>query len=844
MSENKHEPYVPNDVVMPEFTPSALIAGTLLGIVFGASSLYLVLKVGMTVSASIPVAVLSITLFRWLGSAFGIRKATILENNIVQTAGSAGESIAFGVGVTMPALMLIGFEMDWARVLVVSVLGGLLGILMMIPLRRAFIVKLHGKPGEEGKLLYPEGTACAQVLISGDKGGATSNTVFLGFGVAFLHKVLTEGFKVLIETAAIPLKLGATATDAFSRVASVTNAMASELLGVGYIIGIRTSAIMMGGAVLGSLVLAPSIAILGPGDLTFGAIRSGYLTTIGAGCVAAAGIISMCRTLPMIVRSFASGLSSLRGTQEKDWDHLSRTERDMPPAFVLGGNLLLLVLLAVFLMREVHFSYAALGAFLVLGFGFLFVTVSSRLTGEIGSSSNPISGMTVATLLMTCLIFLSLGMTSPSEAVLALCIGGVVCIAASNGGTTSQDLKTGFLVGATPVWQQWAILVGALTSSLVIGGTLLAFNAVGIVHSQRNLPRIDLSSELPKLTEMEEYQNETFHVWRLSTQQELPGPFGSKIKVKAGKFLVDSAGQVVYRVDPTITGELKKRDNWTATTDLKVKLTKSEIAKLKNAVTMRFPVDKKLVAYRVWRNSKEASEAAKKSDKVEVRDAAEPYYAEIPEKEYLVNNEGNVAFVNDPTAVNMKFEAPKTQVMGIIINGLLNNNLNWMLVAIGAFIAITLELCGISSLAFAVGLYIPMAYSTPIFLGGIVRWIVETIQARRIQSEVAEIKDPQARAEAEVKALAESESSPAVLLASGLIAGGSLGGVLLAFLNFLPEALQKSYDFSEQAAHALGGSAEDPNVTQQLLAFAIFLAIAALLPLVGLRRTPEENTKK
>src|ERR1700691_733647 len=213
-----HQPYVPDQTIMPEFTWSAVLVGAILGIIFGASSLYLVLKVGMTVSASIPVAVLSITLFRWAGTTFGIRRATILENNIVQTTGSAGESIAFGVGVTMPALLLIGFEMEWTRVLVVSVLGVLLGILMMIPLRRAFIVDMRGKTGEPSTLLYPEGPACAQVLISGEKGGMSGKTVFVGFGLAFAHKFVTEGLNLLVTTVKIPLKLGQHATDAFSRV--------------------------------------------------------------------------------------------------------------------------------------------------------------------------------------------------------------------------------------------------------------------------------------------------------------------------------------------------------------------------------------------------------------------------------------------------------------------------------------------------------------------------------------------------------------------------------------------------------------------------------------------------
>ena len=248
----KHRPYISDQTIMPEFTLGALVVGSVLGIIFAASSLYLVLKVGMTVSASIPVAVLAITVFRAFSRLFGIRRASILENNIVQTAGSAGESIAFGVGVTMPALLLLGFEMSLPRVMVVSLLGGTLGILAMIPLRRAFIFKLHGRPGEPGTLLYPEGTACAQVLISGEKGGAAGATVFAGFGLAFAHKFVTEGMNLLMSTVRVPIQF-------INRAAVFAGEMASELLGVGYIIGLRTSAIMMAGAVLGYLVIIPTI---------------------------------------------------------------------------------------------------------------------------------------------------------------------------------------------------------------------------------------------------------------------------------------------------------------------------------------------------------------------------------------------------------------------------------------------------------------------------------------------------------------------------------------------------------------------------------------------------------
>lgn len=848
-----HKSYVPPWVTMPEFTWSAVIVGAVLGIIFGASSLYLVLKVGMTVSASIPVAVLSITLFRWAARTFGIRKATILENNIVQTTGSAGESIAFGVGVTMPALMLIGFEMEWSRVLVVAVLGGLLGILMMIPLRRAFIVKLHGKPGEPGKLLYPEGTACAQVLITGEKGGTSGKTVFIGFGIAFAHKFLTEGMNLLTTTLVLPLKLGQTATDAFSRVARVTGDMASELLGVGYIIGFRTSAIMMAGAVLGGLVLTPTLAI--NNDLETGDIYKTYLRVIGAGCVAAAGIISMCRTLPMIVKAFTEGVRGLRGGTGGATAKV-RTEDDMPPQWVLGGSLILLTLLAAFLMisdREVTPLTALLGAVLVFLFGFLFVTVSSRLTGEIGSSSNPISGMTVATLLMTCLIFLALGMTRPTDAVLALSIGGVVCIAASNGGTTSQDLKTGFLVGGTPRTQQWAILVGALTSAVVIGGTLLLFNSVGTVYSQRNLPAVNLKSKLELMLETEAYNGETFHVWRPSGGEKLPGVVeGKEVEVKPGKYLVDAVGQVVYNVDPTITGEVDQRDELKPASNeiAEIKLSKDDLLRIKKTIADRTKGEDgkpgTLVYYHLWNNDKANADLEKEAKTDDDKKKIEPYNADVPKGMYAVNDKGQIVYEVTGTKVPMKFKAPKTQVMGSIINGLLNKNLNWALVLIGACIAIALELCGISSLAFAVGLYIPMQYSSPIFVGGVIRWVVDAISAKQAQQEIDAAPTAAARAEAEVRAIAKSETSSGMLLASGLIAGGSLAGVVIAFTNFIPDAIRKHMDFGDRINAMFGGTEDMPAPAQQVIALCLFGGLAGLLLLAGIgkmfKAPPEEET--
>jgi len=819
-----HQPYVPDHVIMPEFTWSAVLVGAILGIVFGASSLYLVLKVGMTVSASIPVAVLSITLFRWLGNTFGIRRATILENNIVQTTGSAGESIAFGVGVTMPALLLIGFEMEWSRVLVVSVLGGLLGILMMIPLRRAFIVKMHGKPGQPGTLLYPEGTACAKVLESGEKGGASGKTVFIGFGFAFVHKICTETLKLLAESLVVPLKLGAGASDAFSKVAKFTGDMAPELLGVGYIIGARTSAIMMGGAVLGSWVILPSLAMTPMTDDD----RALSFRFIGAGCVAAAGIISMCKTLPMIITSFRSGLGTLGGGGNTAQRQM-RTESDMPPSVLFGGLFFLLALLVVFLMREVSPVYAMLGAILVLVFGFLFVTVSSRLTGEIGSSSNPISGMTIATLLLTCIIFLALGMTSSTEAVLALSIGGVVCIAASNGGTTSQDLKTGFLVGATPRLQQWAILIGALTSAVVIGGTLLLFASVGTVYSQRNLPTVNVKHRMGEFKQIEEYRGEVFHVWQQLEKEDLPvaEDANEKETVKPGKYLVDSEGSVAYLVDPTITGRVTERDDKIEPIDSKVTLTAEQMKRVNETMTLR--VKDKGVLYRLWNNKKPP-------EGIDAKKAAELgfYSDKLEDGLYLVDSTGKVTHKVEWSKVAMKFNAPKTQVMGVIINGLLGNKLNWALVMIGACIAVTLEFCGIPSLAFAVGLYVPMSASTPIFLGGLVRSMVESFTARqaRVEAAASAPGDAAAQAEAEVHAIAKSETSPGMLLASGFIAGGSLAGVLYSFLNFLPKEQLDLFDLSfiPNSIFKMAGG----EVTSEVFATLIFLGLATMLFATGI----------
>src|SRR5438034_10296016 len=456
------EPYIPPERNLRELTPVPVIMGTILGMIFGASSLYLVLKVGLTVSASIPVAVISITLFRIL-SKLGARDATILENNIVQTAGSAGESIAFGVGVTMPAILILGFDLEITRVMLVAVLGGLLGILMMIPLRRALIVAQHGV------LKYPEGTACAEVLKAGAseesraasmQGSKTSHvvdeaitggrTIFSGFGIGFLYYGIQEIWKTWKE---VPTKVFGKPYEAGS--ISIENN--SALLGVGYIIGPRIASIMAAGGVLSYMVLIPAIKYFGAGwtvplapetaklirDMDVSQVQKAYILYIGAGAVAAGGIISLVRSLPLIWGGLKGGIADFCLTRASAAS-APRMDQDRSMKFVLGGIILLLVV--IMLAPQLNLRWNLLGALLIVAFGFLFVTVSSRLTAEIGSSSNPISGMTVATLLLTCLVFLIIGWTAPAYFVTALSIGGIVCIAASTGGTTSQDLKTGFLV--------------------------------------------------------------------------------------------------------------------------------------------------------------------------------------------------------------------------------------------------------------------------------------------------------------------------------------------------------------------------------------------------------------
>lgn len=706
--------YIPPQASLREFTWRAVILGMLLGVVFGASSLYLVLKVGLTVSASIPVAVISLTLFR-LWSKVGGRDATVLENNIVQTAGSAGESIAFGLGVTMPAIMILGFDLQIGRVMLVALLGSLLGILMMIPLRRALIVAQHGQ------LKYPEGTACAEVLKAGadeeSRAAAAQNlplahprkreeedeeekeeegsprqalttgdigaaTIFTGFGVGLVYKSLMSAFKLWKDTPekvfGAPLKGG-----------SLSAEISPELLGVGYIIGPRIASIMMAGGVLSAMLLTPLIKFFGEGmttplppgqkpiaDMGPGEIRGAYILYIGAGAVAAGGIISLVRSLPIIWHGIRSGLSDFRAAAAAQASSL-RTERDLSMKLVAAGILGLII--AICAAPSLHMNW--LGALLIVVFGFLFVTVSSRLTGEIGSSSNPISGMTVATLLITCLVFLATGRTGSAFYVTALSVGGIVCVAASNAGATSQDLKTGFLVGATPKYQQIAIMIGATASALLLGPVLLLLNHTATVYvpAAQIAPglHVPAGAQLGPTEQLHGPQSRddaaAYRSWQKT--DALGGP--------PGKYLVNDLGAAVWLVDPGINGSFKKRPDGT-----------------------------------------------------EVR----------------------------------KFDAPKATLMSYIIKGMLDRKLPWGLVLFGVMSSVVLELCGASSLAFAVGVYLPISSSAPIFVGGLVRWLVDYQRRRALRAHDLD----------EAELAAESDRSPGVLLASGYIAGGAIAGIVIA----------------------------------------------------------------
>ncbi len=709
MSKNnppKFEPFIPASAKLTEFTVRSVVTGAVLGMVFGASSLYLVLKVGLTVSASIPVAVISLALFRAWAKTGG-RDSSILEHNIAQTAGSAGESIAFGVGVTMPAILILGFDLELARVMLVAVLGGLLGILMMIPLRRTHIVEDHGV------LKFPEGTACAAVLKAGanaeDRAAASPSAqaemaaaqaaglgrspgakqIFTGFGIGLLYKSLNvalKGWKDVPERVfGAPFKGG-----------SISGEISPELLGVGYIIGPYIAGIMCAGGALSYLLLIPLIKFFGDGlplplapgripisEMAPDDVRGAYILYIGAGAVAAGGLISLLEAMPAIWRSLKASFQDVKSASHATvggGGEVPRTDRDLSVKFVGIGIIVLIT--AIMLAPSLHMNL--LGALLIVVFGFLFTTVTSRLTGEIGSTSCPTSGMTVATLLFTCLIFLLVGWTGNGYYVTALSVGAIVCIASSNGGATSQDLKTGFLLGSTPKLQQYSILVGAFCSAVILGPILLRLNDAATVYVPvKEVASAGLHVDPAGLHRQEKLQGpqarddaNTYYSWHKTDEEGAP----------AGKYLVNAQGDAVWLVDPGINGTHAKRP--------------------------------------------------------------------------------------DGTTVQ-KFAAPKATLVSYIIKGILDHKLPWALVILGVMITLTLQLSFVPALAFAVGVYLPLSSTTPILVGGLIRWLVD----RKLR------QTPACAGLSKTEFEAESDKSPGVLLASGYIAGGAIAGIVIAIVQ-------------------------------------------------------------
>lgn len=631
MSDQKKlfKPFVAPESNMAELTVKSILLGSLFGVIFGAATVYLALKAGLTVSASIPIAVIAIT----LGRKFF--KTTILENNIIQTTGSAGESIAAGVAFTLPGFLFLSSPdsaeyFNYLTILILAIVGGLLGTLLMVPLRKALIVNEHEN------LPYPEGTACGDVLKAGEKGGDFAKTAFWGLGVAFVYALLQKVLHVIAETPFYATKQ----VNKFFPSAKISGEITPEYLGVGYIIGPKIGGVLVAGGVLSWLVFIPLLSSLVPPDVIAAQlVKLGYLTDIakaggkgswdpithqfadyssavyyafirqiGAGTVAAGGIITLIKTIPTIVKSVKGSVASLKNESGENASTVLRTDKDLSLKVVGFGTLALVGLITV--LPQVpgnSIVQKLLIGVLVVIFGALFVTVSSRIVGLIGSSNNPISGMTIATVMGTSLIFLSVGWTGQSFEPLVLVVGGMICIAAANAGATSQDLKSGYIVGATPRNQQIALFVGAIVSSIVIGLTV--------------------------------------------------------------KFLDKPSSEMISQgINHAIGTE--------------------------------------------------------------------------------------------------KYPAPQATLMATLIKGILSQNLDWQYVFAGVFLAITMELCGIKSLSFAVGAYLPLATTLPIFIGGAIRGLVENKQKK--EKTVNE---------------EDEELGKGNLFATGLVAGGAVAGVIIAFIS-------------------------------------------------------------
>ncbi len=669
------KPYIDAGSKMAEFTFKSILLGAIFGIIFGAATVYLALKAGLTVSASIPIAVLAIS----IGRKFF--KTTILENNIIQTTGSAGESIAAGVVFTLPGFLFLSagsnsesFFSYWP-IFFLAALGGILGTLMMIPLRKSLIVEEHGS------LPYPEGTACASVLIAGEKGGDFAKTAYYGLGFAFAYAILQKVFHVIAEAPA----WATTQSNRYFPSATVNGEITPEYMGVGYIIGPKIAGVLVAGGVLAWLGIIPLLATLVPGETialqlvklgylkdilspggpggwdpatkTFGntatAIYQAYVKQIGAGAVAAGGFITLLKTIPTIVSSFKSSLASMNKSADEK-KAVKRTENDLSFNTVIFGSLALIVLMAVLpqIPGDSVLNKLLIGV-LVIIFGFFFVTVSSRIVGLIGTSSNPVSGMTIATLMGTCLVFISIGWTGQLYEPMALVVGSMICIAAANAGATSQDLKTGYIVGATPKYQQLALFVGAIVSAFVIGATL----------SILDRPNAEMLS------------------------QGINHAIGTET-----------------------------------------------------------------------------------------------------------------------------YPAPQGTLMATLIKGLLSFNLDWQFVLVGVFLAITVELCGVKSLSFAVGAYLPLSTTLPIFAGGAIKGLVD-MRSRKNHEKME-----------------DEELGRGNLFATGLVAGGALMGVIYAFfMAFETTAVPVgSLNMEETLTETLGSGA------YQIMGFIFFLIMGYALYRIAL----------
>ncbi len=807
-----YTPYIAASESPKELTLRALALGSALGVVFAASSVYLAVRVGMTVSASIPIAVLSIALFR----AFGRQGETkILENTIVQTAGSAGESLAFGVAAALPALLYLGYDLNLFHAFLVAALGGVLGVLMMIPLRHGLIVQEHGR------LIYPEGTACADVLIVGEKGGTEARTVIAGFTIGATYKLGYYGLKLWREVVGTALGwIGRDGSGAPVRRGltggSIAMEVSPELLGVGYIIGPKIAGVTFAGGVLSYLILIPLMKFFGEGlsgplvspsgllirNMSPDQIRNHYVLYIGAGAVATGGLVSLLRSLPTLVSAFRRGVETFLASRKRDVAAIPpRTEQDLPITVVFIGALLLV--LAIWLAPPLQLNLVS--AFLILLCGFFFVTVSARITGEIGSSSNPISGMVVATLLITCLVYLTFGWTSPSDRFMALTTAAIVGIAASNGGTTAQDLKTAYLVGGTPRRQQLALFAGVLTSALFIGGTLYLLNESETAIIPESHPEARLTEVTSEIRESLQFPFEL-------DEKALAD---HRLRIELLERLLWAKGLELY-LSPEGNRSLRSFHKGMA----------AELA----GVTLKLDGGGTVTVGDLGR----VGAPLPQSYRVGFARGVEG----LPNGKYLVDSGGAVRYLVDPGIGGrisehlgkklVRFDAPKARLFSLIIDGILARKLPWDLVLLGVFIALMLELAGVSSLPFGVGVYLPISTTTPIFVGGMIRKLVDRLTSSK-QGNI------------------EAEFSPGVLLSSGYIAGGAIAGVLLAMLAVIPggERIRNVLDLPSLLGQSgvVGGFLSQVGETElpaslgaNLWALSFFSILVVVLVRAGLKR--------